>query len=185
MKNSIKINFLIIAVLFSLNRAHGNVNKKTEKFGGWSITEELFDYIQTHLPQGSTILELGSGWASGQLSKNYTVYSIENNPYWLNRFKTNYIHAPIVNKWYDVEVIRTSLPDNYDLILVDGPLGRIGREGFIENISLFNTQNKLIIVDDVDRKAEYKLLMDLAQHLNRNTEIYSGGGKQFGVLLPN
>ena len=67
----------------------------------WSISKELFDYIRKILPEGSTIVELGSGWASEQLSKYYTVYSIEHSEKWLDKYNTNYIYAPIKNNWYE------------------------------------------------------------------------------------
>jgi hypothetical protein len=47
------------------------------------------------LVDGSTILELGSGWASGELSKHYRVYSVEHDEKWLDAFDTNYIYAPL------------------------------------------------------------------------------------------
>lgn len=44
-----------------------------QTFGGWSISEKLFNYIKENLEEGSCILELGSGWASGELSNFYEV----------------------------------------------------------------------------------------------------------------
>ena len=52
---------------------------KLESFGDSSISKELYDYILANLPKGSTILELGSGWATDQLAKYYTLYSIEHD----------------------------------------------------------------------------------------------------------
>lgn len=160
-----------------------NTNDTTERtFGGWSLDKKLYNYIRKILADGKTILEFGSGWASGKLSKHYTVYSIEHDPIWLNRYNTHYIYAPIVNNWYDVEILKNNLPDSYDLIIVDGPPHIIGRRGFFNFLHLFNT-NVPIIFDDVNRRAEYELLKDVANKLNKPYIILKGStNKQFGIV---
>lgn len=171
-----KIFFLIILILSLHITTSGN-------FGGWSISKELFNYIKKNLEPGSTILELGSGWATNELSKYYTVYSVEHNQNWIGKYQTNYIYAPIKNGWYDIEVLKRKLPKMYDLILVDGPTGTIGRYGFFKNLSLFKT-NIPIIFDDTNRKVEYKLMLDIATFLNNNKIIFEEKGKNFGVVIP-
>ncbi len=109
-------------------------------FGSWSIDKELFDFILSVLPEGKTMLELGSGWASQKLSEHYTVYSIEHNEKWVGKYNTHYIYAPIKNGWYDTSIISKEAPKDYDLILIDGPTGDIGRGGFYTNLDLFNTR---------------------------------------------
>lgn len=154
----------------------------TRDFGTWSIDKKLFDYIRNTLSDGSTILELGSGWVSGEFSKYYTVYSIEHDARWLNRYNTHYIYAPIVHGWYSVEILQNELPEEYDLILVDGPTGKIGRGGFFTHLDLFRTDVP-IIFDDVNRYHEHELMINVAIKLQRSYTIFSvAGGKQFGVL---
>lgn len=150
-------------------------------FGGWSIDKELFLYIRTILPAGKIILELGSGWTSGEFSKNYTVYSVEHNRNWIGKYNTNYIYAPINNGWYDYETLQRELPSSYDLIIVDGPPGDIGRAGFLINFHLFNN-NVPIIFDDVNRTADYKLMQNVAALTNRNYIVMQGTTKQFGII---
>ncbi|MGE0009780.1 MAG: hypothetical protein AB7F19_04500 [Candidatus Babeliales bacterium] len=149
----------------------------------WSISKELFDYITHLLPQGSTILELGSGWGTGELAKKYTMYSIENDSNWLHKYKSTYIFAPIIDGWYDTAVLSKQLPEKYDLILIDGPPAAIGRNKFYTNIHLFNT-NVPMIFDDVNRPDEKALLTQVAAYLNRPFKICKSRGKQFGVILP-
>jgi hypothetical protein len=154
-----------------------------EGFGEWSISRELFDYIRKIVPDGKVILEFGSGWASEQLSRYYTVYSIEHDKVWLDRYDTHYIYAPIKDGWYDVKALQEKLPKAYDLILVDGPTKAIGRYGFYENLSLFNT-NIPIIFDDVHRSAEYKLMVDVAKKLERTFVVFeTEDNKTFGVIM--
>lgn len=157
--------------------------KRLGNFGGWSIAKELFDYILQILPEGKIILEFGSGWASGELSNHYTVYSIEHDKKWLNKYNTNYIYAPIKSNWYDIDVLKEKLPQEYDLILVDGPPGAIGRGGFYTFADFFNL-NVPIIFDDVHRTAELKLMMQFSKKLNREPKVTEAANKKFGVLLP-
>lgn len=153
-------------------------------FGGWSIDKELFDYIRSILSDGKTLLELGSGWTSSKFSEYYEVYSVEHNSFWLGQYNTHYIYAPIINGWYDVVALEKNLPQKYDLILVDGPTGDIGRGGFFTNLHLFDT-NVPIIFDDVNRKAEHELMVLVAKKLNRTYRIISSSSKKsFGIVLP-
>jgi hypothetical protein len=38
--------------------------------GSWSISGDLIDSIEKHLPKGSTILELGSGYGTRSLVRH-------------------------------------------------------------------------------------------------------------------
>ncbi len=160
----------------------------TRPFGGSSITKELFDFIRSVLSDGKVLLELGSGWTSGQFSQYYTVYSIEHSVRWLGKYNTNYLYVPIKNKWYNPDILREKLPDNYDLILVDGPPGFTGsttnRHGFYTYLDLFKT-DLTIIFDDVHRKDEYELMMRVGKKLQRNVVIFNSKQfrKKFGVIL--
>jgi hypothetical protein len=153
-------------------------------FGRASISKMLFDYIRSIMPERGTLLEMGSGWASGEFSKYYTVFSVEHAEQWLNKYPTNYIYAPIKNGWYDVKILQASLPQNYNCILIDGPTGKIGRYGFYHNLDLFK-KDVPYIFDDVDRTAEYVLMADVAEVMGRSFTIFEDEvGKRFGVILP-
>lgn len=178
---------LIFALLINCSTLY------SEGWGGFSIDKEVLDLIKTILPNGGTILELGSGWASGELSKHYTVYSIEHNQEWIDKYDTNYIYAPIKNNWYDVEIVKKALATiEYDIIIVDGPPGpTVGRNGFLVNIHLFNT-NVPIILDDTERPAEYKLTVALAKKFDRQFFTYTGSHKNnagkrknFSIIIPD
>lgn len=153
-----------------------------EGFGGWSISKELFDYVRTIVPEGKTIVEMGSGWASGEFSRYYTVYSIEHDKMWLDRYNTHYIYAPLVDGWYDKNAIENRLPESYDLIIVDGPTHESGYTGFVKNLKLFNT-NVPIIIDDVDRPEIHAMLMKLVDKLKRSFEVIDDSrGRRFAVI---
>lgn len=147
------------------------------------------DWILTNLPENSTMLEFGSGPGTKRFTEKYTVYSIEHNKEWLGHDpKSNYIYAPIkVNKsdgisWYNEDVLESSLKNlKYDLILVDGPLGSIGRSGLKTHLHLLNTDVP-IVFDDVNRPAELKLMQDVCKLLNRTPTIFIGVNRKFSIL---
>ena len=176
---TVAVAMLLALLPCSLMRAEG---PSKDQFGGWSIDEELFQYILKILPKGKTMVELGSGWASSQLSTYYNVYSIEHDAQWLGRYKTNYIFAPIRDGWYDVDILREKMPVDYELILIDGPPEKIGRIGFYKNLSLFHSDVSMIF-DDVNRKSEFRLLELVSKALDRPYQIIKGQGKAFGVIL--
>lgn len=160
---------------------HNYINHQTRSFGGWAIDQEVLETIKTLIEPGSIILELGSGDGTFELLKFYKVFSIEHDPKWVNKYHSTYIHAPIKNGWYDAEIVKSQMPDHYDLILVDGPPGNIGRGGFLTNLHLFNTSVP-IIFDDVNRKPEYDLMQAVAQKVNKTFMVISTAKKQFGIV---
>ena len=180
-----KIVFTILCVtyLFGL-KAEPSFNPKV--LGKFAISVDLFLYIMENIEQGKTILELGSGSGTGQLAKYYTMYSIEHDRKWVNKYPSHYIYAPIKEydtyQWYNTDLLKSNLPAKYDLIIIDGPTGKIGREGFIYNLGLFNT-DVMLIIDDVDRPAELQILKDVSKKLGRSYTIYEcSDGKSFGVI---
>jgi len=168
-------------------------------FGNWSIDEICFEKIIELLPSGKTILEFGSGFGSGELSKYYNVYSIEHDMKWINKYNTNYIYAPLKSikednsiNWYDVDIIKNKIPKNYDLILVDGPPKNSskngnGRMGFYYNLHLFSLNNKIIIFDDVERKNDFFNMEQISKKINKPYKIFNGYNprkkKKFGIML--
>ena len=102
--------------------------------GGWNISHQLYEWTVANLPPGRTILELGSGAGTALLARRWTVYSVEHDSRFVGRYDSTYIEAPIVNGWYDADILRTALPSGYDLLLVDGPPAHIGRRGLIDHL---------------------------------------------------
>jgi hypothetical protein len=118
------------------------------------------------------VVELGAGFVStGVLSEHYKLYSVEHDNNYVGRFeKANYIFAPEVNGWYDVEVLKKSLPAKEDqkLILIDG----LNRMGILKHLDLFNP-DALFIVHDTYRIQEFILARKLACRLNRRPKFYN------------
>ena len=55
----------------------------------WMMPERAFEWIEKNIPYGSTILEFGSGKGTERLALNYTIFSIEHNPEWINKYNSN------------------------------------------------------------------------------------------------
>ena len=70
--------------------------------------------------------------------------------------------------------------NDYDLILVDGPGGWLGRSGFLKYLDVFNTDVS-IIIDDIQRDQEFLLIKKLSEKLQRKHIILDD--KCTGVLL--
>lgn len=149
-------------------------------WGGAGITEPLFNWIRTHLPGGKHILELGSGDVSTwYLSEHYRMTSVEDQVQYLHKHPSHYIHAPLVDGWFDVAVLEAQLPKDYDLILVDGPVGSGPRAGFLKNLRLFRTDVP-IVIDDTWRDVERDMAAQLAKLTGGRLEVF----EHFSAISP-
>lgn len=168
----------------------------SDNFGSWSIDKELFDCIRKLIPDGSTILELGSGSSTGELSKYYKMISIEHDKEYIGKYDSEYIYAPFKkNKghrhftefttWYDPEPIRQALSGRkYDLMLVDGPPGsNTLRPGMYRYRELFNWDIP-VIFDDSNNHLLWRLIVQIQRWLKRDSSITLNGDKRkcFTVL---
>jgi hypothetical protein len=151
-------------------------------FGGWSLEKACYEKIRELLPDGGTILELGSGSVTKKLARHYTVYSIEEDAERVNGSGLIF-HAPISGGWYEAEAVKRAIPEHYDLILVDGPVtnAEVSRVGFVDNLDLFNTDVP-IVFDDVNRPDDDWAMRLVAKITGRTPEIHRGHQKDFGVL---
>ena len=141
----------------------------------------------------STIVELGSGNGTNRLVSEYTVYSIEDDEKWVGYCEgSNYIHAPLINlddseepvRWYDPAILKKSLPESYDLVLIDGPAGKKGRSGLLSNLHLFRTDVPFVIDDKLSRCISIcgnQVAREMAYLLNRPLYMFWN----FSVISPN
>ncbi len=151
-------------------------------FEGNSISRELFVYLLDNLPQRKTILELGSGWGSGELIKHWNVWSVENSEKWFKMYNPQSVLIPIKNGWYDFDMMNEfmrRMRGNYDLLLVDGPYDN--RKGILQNFHMFDHDPRIpVVFDDIARKEGLDIIDGVSQRLNRTYEIF--GGNKFGVI---
>ena len=160
----------------SLKNRFTNIFKRNfANWGGSGIEKALFDWIAKNLVAESTIVELGSGEVSTRyMSEHYNLYSIEQNKEYINKYNATYIYAPIKNGWYDIDIIRKSLPEKYDLIFVDGPSGSGNRMGFADNLDLFDTEVP-IVFHDTYRDDEIELANRVSKRLCKQITFYTKG----------
>lgn len=161
-----------------------NIKKPFNKnnLGGWSICDKMFEWILENIPEESTILELGSGRGTIELARYYKVISIENDKKWVGvSKKSEYIHAPLVDGWYDVSKLEKHLPKEYDLLIIDGPIGE-SRKHFLKHYSLFKTDIP-IIIDDTNRKEDAIMAHKLNEILNKKIEEFECVDKKFLILI--
>lgn len=150
--------------------------------GGWAICQGAFSWIRNNIPKGSTILEFGSGRGTIELTKYYNVYSVEEDSLWLGLAdKAEYIYAPIKDGWYDADILFKRLPEEYDLIIVDGPKGSGNRRGLAKHLDKLNTDVP-IMMDDIDRLREFSFALEVSKAMNKNIEFLSGAGKNFSII---
>ncbi len=178
--------------------------KNRDKFqlGGWSISENLHKHIKQLVPEGGTILELGSGAGTGVLARDYRVYSVEHDPDWLGKHPTNYIYAPLRKfkqrnykavAWYDWQILREKLPKKYDLLLVDGPPAETESRGafafFVPpvedpELNIFRTDVP-IILDDAQRAEEVTMIRKVAGKLKKPYTVYDNHlRKSYAIIMP-
>lgn len=150
---------------------------------GWAISTELFTWMLENIPKNSTILELGSGKGTRELVKHYNVYSVEHDVKWLNLVPfSHYIHAPLVDGWYDVEVLKQQLPKEYDVLLIDGPPAE-KRAGILNHLDLFRT-DVLIIVDDSNRKLDANIANHIIRSGNKTVFEVLSNEKKSTIIFP-
>ena len=156
--------------------------ERNKNLNSWAISEELYEWIKNNLEHGKTILEFGSGKGTIELTKHWTVYSVEQDLKWIGLAPdSNYIHAPLKAKWYDTDIVFSNIPKKYDLILVDGPKGAKYRAGIDEHWDKFNT-NVPLLFDDTHRKKDRNHAINVANLLNKEWTEIKGWQKNFIVV---
>jgi hypothetical protein len=149
----------------------------------FAISEEMYAWLEENLPEGSTILEFGSGTGTIELTKRYTVYSVEQSKEYVGVAPlSTYIHAPLKDGWYDAEIVFDNIPKEYDLLLIDGP----GGSNYRNNISKYWDRLNLevpMIFDDTHRGKELAFAKETAERFNKSIEIIPGHQKTFAIVL--
>lgn len=166
--------------------------KNQKDFGDWAIDKSLYDYVLQVLPNGGTILELGSGYGTKRLvEQGYTMYSVEHNKDFMDQYDSTYMYAPLCEhkaiqnhegiNWYSADILRPQLEGlEYDLLLIDGPPKH--RAGFYKYKDMFDL-DAILVFDDYERSIERKLINSIASYLKRPYIVYGcGEGKPFGVI---
>jgi len=142
------------------------------------INPKFFNLLESIAKQGKrvrerplSIFELGSGYGTNIMcEEGYDVVSVEESSEWAFRYHDNYILCPIdkETEWYDREILKEGMKKykdrTFDVLLVDGPSS--ARDRLLENLDLFSALSfNTLVVDDVDRPGEMKLVTAMVNHL--------------------
>lgn len=148
----------------------------------WALPPDAFEFLGSRLSPESTIVELGSGEGTRRLVDCYArVFSVEHDEKYVGKYDSNYIHAPIVDGWYDRTAIAYGLPSRMDCLIIDGPTGAIGRQGVLRHLDLFGPVPML--VDDVHRGAEREIIMAIAAQRQQRFAVHClPDGRAFATI---
>lgn len=150
----------------------------------WSMSIEGFNWILENIPLGNSVLEIGAGKGTKELSKFYKVTSVEDKKQWVGFVENvNYIYAPLSNnKWYNINDLKNNLPVKYDFLIIDGPEGSPNRVPILANIDLFYLDCP-ILIDDVHAKDSLYIAEQISNRLNRQLTVHTGWQKKFATIL--
>lgn len=119
------------------------------------------------------ILELGCGSGTIDRAKKYDIVAIEHDVSYLSDY-VQCILAPIVDNsisklknekgWYDEHALATLRGQFFDLIIIDGPPGEIGRSGIL-SVPWLLKSSPCILVDDTHRESESALASSIEEIL--------------------
>ncbi|MAS80648.1 MAG: hypothetical protein CMA28_03405 [Euryarchaeota archaeon] len=132
----------------------------------WAICRGVLEAIRAlcQSKENPVIVELGSGKGTEALTNFGKVYSVEHDEAWILNFEgVDYIHSPLTEinpisgfnhlQWYDSQIMFNHLPSSYDLLLVDGPPGSVGRSGILNHLDSV-PDDVIWIIDDTLRTEE-------------------------------
>lgn len=155
------------------------------QLGGWSIEREMIAFIKTELPFIRTILEFGSGVGTDALLKTYKVISVEHEERYAYKRAKNHtcVYSPLEENWYARDKVQKAIKKNPDLLLIDGPPGKL-REGLLRHLDMFSDIHIPIIFDDVDRNLDMQVMIAFCNATNYSYRICHGNRKTFGFCVP-
>jgi len=147
------------------------------------------DYVKENYGSDTVLFEIGAGHRSTKAFSEHfdKMYSVEHNPRFCNLYHNNYLQVPLdKDGWYNTSLFSQALPEDYSLIVLDGPVGgfdppfikrldKVFRMGFCRHFDELK-KNVDIIVDDTCRnwyeKDVVKFLADKGYNCT-DTEYYS------------
>lgn len=143
-------------------------------FGGSGITKDLRDWIWQNISKGETVVELGAGLVSTRiLRKRFTLFSVEDDLNFIGLYaNVTYIHAEIdsTTNWYSLKP--EQLPENFNLLIIDGPSGSHLRKNILDSDWIFE-RTQTIIVDDTWRESERLLAKSIGIKINASVYEHS------------
>lgn len=171
--------------------------------GEMSITQNLFDVVTklwpaVNYPRSSHILEIGSGVGTAHwVAAGYDITTVEHDPKWVGSCEgAHYVHAPLVDAYYQADKIIGLLESRYNIWIIDGPPGIISDRtkilGLIDE-KKFDEEGlwpSVIIIDDCQREDGQRIADNLWAH-HRGCAVFEVHNTKLGgprhvarILIP-
>ena len=147
-------------------------------FSDWTFSRKCWETIRPLLKPGMKTLECGSGLSTllfeavgcdhlalehdsrhASPSECVLLLPLRGNP-----------------RWYDWKP-----SERYDLILIDGPPGYIGRHGILTVLEDCLHEETILVVDDTNRSEERQLADKIADRFGYEFEFHNSSKRQFAV----
>lgn len=125
---------------------------------GANIPPELQDALAGLLKPGMRTLEAGSGLSTQYFTEARCDHTALENELEYAPDLPCIVIAPLIGKppWYDWQ------PDGpYDVLLIDGPDGRLGRQGIMRVFELLVHDETVVLLDNSDRRDECQLIQSI------------------------
>jgi len=140
----------------------------------WKLGDAASAWISENFAENDTwILELGCGEGTIERSRRYQLLTVEHDEAYLTD-QVQFIFAPIVENsissqyneqgWYDVTSLKSLRGQQFDLLIIDGPPGGIGRSGIL-SVPWLLKQSRCVLVDDTHREPESNLATKIEEML--------------------
>jgi hypothetical protein len=135
------------------------------------------------------VVELGSGHGSQRLAAalpdGCRLVSVEHDDRFVGLVPgLSYVHAPIVDGWYDATRLAASLPPAAEIaaVVIDGPPKAIGRAGVLLHLERLGAGP--IVVDDAHRPADLEVAREIARRRGVELTVHDGGGGRAFATIP-
>jgi hypothetical protein len=153
----------------------------------WSITGHLWATISNFTGPSMRTLECGSGLSTSLFVHSGCIHTaLEHDQQTLNILRTaddeaakSVLLRPLEGepRWYDW------LPDApFDVILIDGPPGTIGRAGILSVLDRLVHNSTIIFCDDAGRRDERQLVTQIAARLGWPTRFSTAGNYGYACI---
>ena len=148
-----------------------------------TITPKLWQVIRNNVTPGMRTLECGSGLSTilfDRLTSNHK--AMEHDQEWLHKMAT--VSSSVCLSRIDDQTgwYRWTPETTFDVILIDGPTGEIGRAGILPHIKRLTHPKTLVIVDDTHRTEESELSSEIGRRIRQKPQRIDDQGKSFDLI---